>query len=358
MRDVMKKQAKAVCMELFLVRSSSYDPWFNLGLEEYFFRAIPEGSVLFYLWQNERTVVIGRSQNAWRECRVEKLEADGGKLARRSTGGGAVYHDLGNLCYSFIGKGGTYDLEKQTKTIQDAVNSFGINAQFTGRNDITVEGKKISGNAFKFEKETGLMHGTLLVDVDIETLGEYLTAPRQKLESKGVKSVKSRVANLKEYVKDINIEKLSRALCGSFRARYGEYTDLGTYGFDQSKKVLDMSKVSKDAFDLGFAEPEKIAAFYDKYSSWDFRLGENPSFDISSIKHLDWGTVEIALSSSKGLITACAVYTDANQSEFAESLTEALRGSEYGFESVKDKIKRTCPPDIAENMCEMVKDMF
>ena len=157
--------------------SKSYDPWFNLALEELLYDTISESTVILYLWQNQNTVVIGKSQNAWKECRVSELEADGGRLARRSSGGGAVFHDLGNLCYTFLASSGLYDLEKQLGVILAAVGEQGIEARFTGRNDITVcDGRKFSGNAFRFSSGKGLMHGTLLLDTNPEKIARYLQA--------------------------------------------------------------------------------------------------------------------------------------------------------------------------------------
>ncbi len=138
-----------------------------LALEEYLFDTIADNTVILYLWQNQNTVVIGKTQNAWKECHLSALEADGGKLARRPSGGGAVFHDLGNMCYTFIASSGLYCLERQLKVILEAVKALGIEAEFTGRNDITTkDGRKFSGNAFRFVKNTGLQHGTLLLDTE------------------------------------------------------------------------------------------------------------------------------------------------------------------------------------------------
>ena len=128
---------------LRLVLSKSYDPWFNLALEELLYDTIPENTVILYLWQNQNTVVIGKSQNAWKECRVSELEADGGKLARRPSGGGAVFHDLGNLCYTFLASSGLYDLEKQLSVILAAVGEQGIEARFTEKRYYDMRRQKI-----------------------------------------------------------------------------------------------------------------------------------------------------------------------------------------------------------------------
>ena len=148
--------------------SGDFDPHRNLALETALMDAIQPGDMCLYLWQNQHTVVIGRNQNAWKECRCELLHEEGGTLARRPSGGGAVYHDLGNLNFTFAASPERYDLNKQLGMILDALAIAGIRAEFTGRNDITIDGRKFSGNAFKHSKNCSLQHGTLLVSADME----------------------------------------------------------------------------------------------------------------------------------------------------------------------------------------------
>ena len=195
-----------------VITSVSTDPWHNLALEELLFTSGGEGTVL-YLWQNRNTVVIGRNQNAWKECRADLLEREGGRLARRTSGGGAVFHDMGNLNFTFITPRGGYDLERQLGVILGAVRSQGIDAGFTGRNDlVTAGGGKFSGNAFCFSRDRGLHHGTILVDVDMDKLSRYLVPSADKLRSKGVDSVRSRVANLRELNPDMGNASASARL--------------------------------------------------------------------------------------------------------------------------------------------------
>ena len=153
-----------------LLFGTSFNPWHNLAVEEVLFGACQPGMAL-YLWQNRNTVVIGRNQNAWRECRMELLEADGGRLARRTTGGGAVYHDLGNLNFTFVTERAAYDLPRQLSVILSAARALGVPADFTGRNDlVTATGAKFSGNAFCFKKTGAFHHGTILIGVDKEKI--------------------------------------------------------------------------------------------------------------------------------------------------------------------------------------------
>ncbi len=190
-----------------LLLSRDTNPHRNLAREEALLLGFDGGAsadAVLYLWQNASTVVIGRNQNAWRECRTQQLEADGGTLARRTTGGGAVFHDLGNLNFSFLMPRAAYDLHRQLGVVQAAVRAFGIECEFSGRNDLLAGGRKFSGNAFRFTKDGALHHGTLMVKVDPERMAKYLQVSKEKLEAKGVKSVPSRVVESEMSLPDVS----------------------------------------------------------------------------------------------------------------------------------------------------------
>ena len=196
---------------IWLETDNTY-PYRNLAMEEYMTNHVPDGTCILFLWQNRHTVVIGRNQNCWKECRVNFLEEEGGYLVRRLSGGGAVFHDLGNLNFTFIVRKTDYDVERQLQVILEAVRRLGIQAEKTGRNDITVEGRKFSGNAFYQTGDCCYHHGTLLVHADKENMSRYLNVPREKLASKGVSSVKSRVANLDEFCPGLTVDRVKAAL--------------------------------------------------------------------------------------------------------------------------------------------------
>ena len=172
--------------KLTYIESDQVNPYKNLAVEEYLLLHCEPQECILYLWQNQNTVVIGRNQNAWKECKVESLEENGGHLARRLSGGGAVYHDLGNLNFTFLVSKENYSIDRQLEVIVKAVQKLGAKAEKSGRNDILIDGKKFSGNAFYRHGDHCYHHGTIMVAVDKERLGSYLTVSTAKLQSKGV----------------------------------------------------------------------------------------------------------------------------------------------------------------------------
>ena len=295
-------------MNRFLI-TDSVDPYENLALEELLFETQGEGAT-FYLWQNERTVVIGRNQNAWRECRVELLESEGGKLARRSSGGGAVFHDLGNLNFTFLLPKEHYDLVRQLGVIQKAAAKFGIETSFTGRNDLvlTATGEKFSGNAFRFSNSVALHHGTILISADFSRLGRYLAPSQMKLESKGVKSVVSRVTNLGLQNPTLAVETMKQALMEAFEEEYGAY--------------------EPHSWDL--IDKEKLEQKRQTYASWDWKFGTTPAFNVSLENRFDFGCFELLMNVKNGIVESATCYTDAMDASLAARVEAILTGCNYG----------------------------
>ena len=295
-------------MNRFLM-TDSVDPYENLALEELLFETQGEGAT-FYLWQNERTVVIGRNQNAWRECRVELLESEGGKLARRSSGGGAVFHDLGNLNFTFLLPKEHYDLVRQLGVIQKAAAKFGIETSFTGRNDLvlTATGEKFSGNAFRFSNNVALHHGTILISADFSRLGRYLAPSQMKLESKGVKSVVSRVTNLGLQNPALTVETMKQALMEAFEEEYGAY--------------------EPHSWDL--IDKEKLEQKRQTYASWDWKFGTTPAFNVSLENRFDFGCFELLMNVKNGIVESATCYTDAMDASLAARVEAMLTGCNYG----------------------------
>lgn len=324
--------------KLKIIHSQEYNPWYNLALEEYLFNNLLADEIILYLWQNDHTVVIGRNQNAWQECRCSLLEEeDGGFLARRLSGGGAVYHDLGNLNFTFIVKKKNYDLEKQLAVILKAARNLGIKAEFTGRNDITVSGKKISGNAFYHSQDTSYHHGTILFDTDIESLVEYLQVSEEKIKSKGIKSVRSRVVNLKELKKDLKLDSIKEEVEKTFKEIY-----------QASAQKIEKTEVKP-------SKMEDLAELYKKYSSWDWRYGKTPDFDIYLEKRFDWGGVELGLALKDGKIDQIRVYSDAGNAELFLKINEVLKGKKLNKEVILANLEEIKDQDNKELLNDLKK---
>lgn len=307
---------------LLFARSGSFDPYENLALEEAMSEALGAGERLLFLWQNERTVVVGRNQNAWAECVVDAIEADGGRIARRRSGGGAVYHDLGNLNFTFACPVGDYRLADNLEAIRQAVRSFGIDARATGRNDVTVDGAKFSGNAFFRAKGVQVHHGTLMVDVDTEVLGRYLRPDRRKLEAKGVSSVRSRVVNLADVDPRVTVEALARRLEEAFGSVFGGAVS----PFDEGR--LDAARVER--LRRGFA-------------SWEWRLGAVRDFSESVDGRFAWGGVEFRLAVSHGVVERAEAFSDALDAPYVGRLAAALAGSRLQADALCEALGAAVP---------------
>lgn len=203
--------------------SENTSPYYNLALERSLFDFVDEDTVILYLWQNSHTIVIGKNQNAYAECKVDEFIKDGGTLARRPSGGGAVYHDLGNLNFSIICKESIAKEHTYQRIVKEALSYFGIVSEFNGRNDLTVDDKKFSGNAFYVKDDVLCQHGTILINSDFKELSKYLTPDISKLERNHVKSVESRVVNLSEISDKITVESMKEAMIKATNAvRIGE----------------------------------------------------------------------------------------------------------------------------------------
>ena len=302
---------------LLTYESGSFDPFLNLATEQHLLDTVEGGCCLLYLWQNQNTVVIGKNQNPWRECRVSLLEQEGGHLARRLSGGGAVFHDLGNLNFTFLVPTADYDLSKQQRVLLEACRAFGIPAELSGRNDLTADGRKFSGNAFYHNGPRSYHHGTLLVDVDGAKLARYLTPAKAKLEAKGVPSVRSRVVNLKELCPSITVDGLKQALVNAFES---------VYGLESVPRVF------------AEAEERRIAELREQYSSWAWRFGQRLPFTCRAAGRFPWGGVEIQLQVNEGVIRRAAVYSDDMDFAFPPALEAALAGCAFRREALADRL--------------------
>ena len=288
--------------------SPQYDPFLNRAVEQYFTEHQEEGVVTMYLWKNERTAVIGYNQNPYAECNVKLLLNEGGHLMRRGTGGGAVYHDLGNINFSFITDKLRYNVQKQLSVIQEALLSYGLKTEISGRNDLTCEGRKFSGNAFAKGQKNNLHHGTLLIKTDGAMMQRYLIVDKAKLLKNGVKSVASRVVNLSELVPGLTSENIKQPLIASFEKVYG-------------------SKASILDFDT-FINIREVQAIMSEISSRNFLFGRWEQFKTTKRDRFPWGGVEISLQidEANARIKDIQIASDCLEPEAIQRAEMLLRG--------------------------------
>ena len=296
--------------------SAGTDPYVNLAREEALLERAGEGEIILYLWQNARTVVIGRNQNPWKECRTALLAEEGGHLARRLSGGGAVFHDLGNLNFTFLMREEDYDLSRQLSVIERACRSLGIPAERSGRNDLLADGRKFSGNAFYKHNGRAYHHGTLMVDVDLEMVQRYLSPSKAKLAAKGVDSVRSRVVNLREFVPDLTVQRLSDALINALAEVYA----VGAHSVRQD-----------DEFDL--------RALRAHYASDAWLYGQKLPFTLSAEDRFPWGGIELQLNVNEGVIQTAKVYTDAMDETISAKLEACLTGCPFQAQTLTQKLQ-------------------
>ena len=306
-------------MKLQVVISNQYDPFLNRAVEQYLTENQAEDTVTMYLWKNQQTVVIGYNQNPYSECNVQLLLDEGGHLMRRGTGGGAVYHDLGNINFSFIADKRLYDVKKQLSVIQDALLAYGLQTEISGRNDLTYQGRKFSGNAFAKGQRNHLHHGTILIKTDGAMMQRYLIVDKAKLLKNGVKSVASRVVNLSEAAPELTSENIKQPLVRSFEKVYGGPAE-----------VLD--------FDTLIHTPE-VQAIASEISSQDFLFGRWEQFKTSKKGRFLWGGVEIALKidEAKSVITEAQIASDCLDTEIIDQAERLLRGCSTKTAPVFDK---------------------
>ena len=303
---------------LKIIRTDNTDPYINLATEEYLTMNAEEGVMTLVLWQNAHTVVRGRNQNPWRECNVEAIKRDGIYLARRMSGGGAVYHDMGNLNFTFIARDDLYDISRQTDVILLACRLMDISASKTGRNDLTVDGRKFSGHAYFSTGSYNYHHGTIMMDVKGDDLSKYLNVPESKLKSKGVESVRSRVTNLIEHVsgglENADTPELIAAM----------------------KEAMIRAAAREYGCEPEFADlPEVPVELLNKYASEEWRLGTRIPFEKEMIHRFDWGEVEIQLSMKGEYIRDCRIYSDSLETEIFGTIEDMLCGCKYDAETIR-----------------------
>lgn len=303
---------------LFIDNGNGHDPSLNLALEEYILRRLPAENdyLLFYI--NEPSIIIGKNQNTAEEVNTDYVREHGIHVVRRLSGGGAVYHDLGNLNYSFITRDdgqSFHNFRKFTAPVIDALRKLGVEAELSGRNDIQVGERKISGNAQFSTKGRMFSHGTLLFDSHMEDVAAALKANPLKFESKATKSVRSRVANISEFLSEpMTIERFKQSVLESI------------FGGER----IEEYKLT----DADWAEVRKLAD--ERYRSWDWNYGMSPEFNVRQMRRIEGaGTFDVRLNVVQGEIREAAVYGDFFGRGEVSEVTDKLIGVRYDRPSIE-----------------------
>ena len=307
----------------FIDNKGITDPRINLAIEEYVLKNMDiekDDYLLFYI--NQPSIIIGKNQNTIEEINTDYVEENGIIVVRRLSGGGAVYHDLNNLNFSFLTKddGNSFsNYKKFTQPVVDALAKLGVNSELSGRNDILAEGKKVSGNAQYSTRGRMFSHGTLMFDLDIDAVVNSLKVKQDKIESKGIKSVRSRVANIVDFlpekitVEEFRMEILKSIFGGEENIKYYELTE------DDWEKIHEISK--------------------SRYQLWEWNYGKSPRFNIQKTKRFPSGSLDIRLDVNKGVIEEATIFGDFFGIGDVEEVAQLLIGTKYERGAIAEKLK-------------------
>lgn len=308
---------------IFVDNKGIHDPRINLAIEEYLLKTMDvekEPVLLFYI--NQPSIIIGKNQNTIEEINTDYVEDNGIIVVRRLSGGGAVYHDLGNLNFSFITKddGDSFmNYKKFTQPVVDALVKLGVNAELSGRNDILAEGRKVSGNAQFATRGRMYTHGTLMFNTEIDAVVAALKVKKDKIESKGIKSVRSRVANISEFLKDemtveqFRMEILKSVFGGEENIRYYELTD---------EDWANIHKLSEE-----------------RYQTWEWNYGKSPRFNIQKTHRFPSGGIDIRLEVNHGVIEEANIFGDFFGVGEVADIEARLIGTKYDRSSIAEALK-------------------
>lgn len=321
---------------MLCIDSPSLEPYFNQAVEEYFLKNFDDN--IFMLWRNNNAIIVGKHQNTLAEINVGYVKEKEIKVVRRLTGGGAVFHDLGNINYTFImsygEEGARVDFKKYNQPIIDVLAGLGVKAEFSGRNDILIDGQKFSGNAehIYHQKQRVLHHGTLLYASQIQDISDALNVNPLKFEGKARKSVRSRVTNISTHLKeDIGVDQFRQKVMNHIT---GMYPDAVPYHFTEEDK----------------AAIQKLAD--EKYSKWEWNYGYSPKYGLKKGVKTAGGHVEVHLNVNKGIITALDIFGDFFVNRDLEEVKEALVGVEHREEAVLARLREIHSSEYFTNISE------
>lgn len=298
---------------MLYIYNKSTDPYYNMACEEYIFTHLKED--IFMLWQNHNAIIIGKNQNTLSEIDYNFAKEHNISVVRRLSGGGAVYHDLGNINFTFIteyNKDFFSEFDIFTKPVIDTLDSLGIKAELQGRNDISIKGQKFSGNSQVVKNGRILHHGTIMLDVNVDILSKGLFIKKEKIESKGIKSVKKRVTNIKDHLK----EPVSSA----------DFIKLLSENVKKNNPYIKEYSLSEE-------DRELISALAnDKYKTWEWNYGKSPKYNIKKQIKLPGGNVEVYMKTEQGIITDFSIYGDFFGEGDINSFCRKIIGKQHNFD--------------------------
>lgn len=302
--------------------NNSHNPVYNVALEAYAFRELLAEDELFILWINEPTIVIGKHQNAIEEINKTYTDEHGIHVVRRLSGGGAVYHDLNNLNYTIISnksQEGTFDFKTFSQPVIETLADLGVTATFTGRNDLEIDGKKFCGNAQAYYKGRMMHHGCLLFDVDMTVLGNALQVSKDKIESKGVKSVRARVTNiLDELPEKMTVEAFSNQLLNKMKESYPDMTEY-IFSDDELKNIQALAD--------------------QQFGTWDWTYGKAPEYTIKRSVRYPAGKITTYANVEKSVIKGMKLYGDFFGIKDVADIEQALIGLRYEYPDILAKLQ-------------------
>lgn len=302
--------------------NTSNNPAYNIALEAYAFKELQSEDELFILWINEPAIIIGKHQNAVQEINKEYTDANGIHVVRRLSGGGAVYHDLNNLNYTIISnksEEGAFDFKTFSQPVIETLADLGVKAEFTGRNDLEIDGKKFCGNAQAYYKGRMMHHGCLLFDVDMTVLGNALKVSKDKIESKGVKSVRARVTNiLSELPEKITVNDFADKILDKMKERYPDMTEY----------VLSENELAKIQ-----------QSYEEQFSTWDWTYGKSPEYTVERSVRYPAGKITSYIQAENSIITGLKIYGDFFGIGDVSDIEELLIGTRYEYADVLEKLQ-------------------
>ncbi|GAB6710016.1 lipoate--protein ligase [Streptococcus uberis] len=302
--------------------NKSNNPAYNIALEAYAFRELLSEDEIFILWINEPAIIIGKHQNTIQEINKEYIDAHGIHVARRLSGGGTVYHDLNNLNYTIISnksEEGAFDFKTFSQPVIETLADLGVKAEFTGRNDLEIKGKKFCGNAQAYYKGRMMHHGCLLFDVDMTVLGDALKVSKDKIESKGIKSVRARVTNIiDELPEKITVNEFSDKILAKMKETYPDMTE---YVLSED----ELAKIQKSADE--------------QFGNWDWVYGKAPEYTIERNVRYPAGKINTFANVEKSIIKNIKIYGDFFGIKDVQDIEELLVGTRYENKDVLEKLK-------------------